>query len=635
MFRLKKLLKTGSMKISFLIGSLFFLTLSNCAQVVPYKKCEKSASTLNFEDIPTDLLYAIAEYLKSPFYTFVTLNRFFRDSTFLVKPVLRRYLDIPELLIGDDVETEKELKLLFPLVKFSNTEKHFIKGLEYEFFNNKFNVLVPNLLKYFDRVEPFYDEWDRVAALLDFKKYDIFFQNYVMKFQTHHNFYYKICDGKICEDLQLYIKGKPERLQYFKELFESNEFRHSRVYELAVLTWYQTAFKLDMPKSFYFEFPDHIIKIFTKTHQLFAEMVVPSHLYPEIHDIFLIAIKRFKDTDEIELYELMNSIRFGPDDLNLYAEQLKLIEKYTLRNGKNISLLFRCASLSNKMGLFTEMVKVYKSLFLEHPDFITGSVYGNSEDYIGIQKFVFDIHEAFNFNDRQLIYSDLGFLAILSYNYRICSVEFDKMKNTVEIQFRTHHNVFGIPERIIVNRDFENSGYSWLLEYFISNICLDFKFDNASAIEAFLKKLYDYYNETSHREFIEINGENLKLIASSESALETLRAIRELYSIKNHLFVVELEELLKVVDEPVPCLVDIIKLDSNAPNYKLADFNTPEKIERLETLLGHPVVSLLKHKIVNFFKYRYILKHFVKRGYEIPKISRQDTLKLLKIDINL
>ena len=72
----------------------------------------------------------------------------------------------------------------------------------------------------------------------------------------------------------------------------------------------------------------------------------------------------------------------------------------------------------------------------------------------------------------------------------------------------------------------------------------------------------------------------LKLIASSESALETLHAIREFYSIERQLFIVELNELLKVVDEPVPCLVDIVRLkDSNAPTTLLANFNTPEKLK--------------------------------------------------------
>ena len=105
------------------------MSLLNCGQVVQYEKNEESVSSSNLKDMPTDLLHMIAEYLKNPFYNLGTLNCcYFRDlvSTFSVKPFLGRYLDIPELLTDDGPEIEKELKLLFPLDKFSNP-KHFYK----------------------------------------------------------------------------------------------------------------------------------------------------------------------------------------------------------------------------------------------------------------------------------------------------------------------------------------------------------------------------------------------------------------------------------------------------------------------------------------------------------------------------
>ena len=98
----------------------------------------------------------IAFYLKNPLYNLGSLNKFSKDalSTFPVKPILKRYLDIPELLTDDVAENEEELKLLLPLAKFLNPV-HFCRALQCEFLNtNRFTKLLPHLLNYFDRVDP-------------------------------------------------------------------------------------------------------------------------------------------------------------------------------------------------------------------------------------------------------------------------------------------------------------------------------------------------------------------------------------------------------------------------------------------------------------------------------------------------
>ena len=89
----------------------------------------------------------IAFYLKNPFYNLGSLNKFSKDalSTFPVKPILKRYLDIPELLTDDVAENEEELKLLLPLAKFLNPV-HFCRALQCEFLNtDKFTKLLPHL----------------------------------------------------------------------------------------------------------------------------------------------------------------------------------------------------------------------------------------------------------------------------------------------------------------------------------------------------------------------------------------------------------------------------------------------------------------------------------------------------------
>ena len=406
--------------------------------------------------------------------------------------------------------------------------------------------------------------------------------------------------------------------------------------ESAIITWYQTAFILDVPRAFYFEFPNYMIKAFTKTHQLWSEMLVPSHLYLELYERFRLEIEKLPYDREKELFGLMNFIRFGPDNPDFYDEQLGLIKsKYTPKDKDEIILLFRCASLSNKMDLFAKLMEDYRPLILNNPTVITKYIYRKGP--VGVHKFMFDVHEAFDFNDRQLIYSYSNYFTTLSYYYRICSIEWNKDEATIKIEFKTDHDDAGVPEYVTVDRIFKQIGRfslgpERLLADFISKILFQFQFDNTSAIKDFLEKFYDDYHEFAQECCVQINGENLKLIATSESTLELLREIRGIYSINKESFQISLKELLKVVDEPVPRMINFISLDKPySPSHDLHLFNSPEKIERLETLLGHSVISVLPHDF-DYFEYRHILKNFIQTGQRLPKYFSGDAPDFLKIE---
>ena len=69
----------------------------------------------------------------------------------------------------------------------------------------------------------------------------------------------------------------------------------------------------------------------------------------------------------------------------------------------------------------------------------------------------------------------------------------------------------------------------------------------------------------------------------------------------------------------------------DSPSHDLHLFNSPEKIERLEILLGHSVISVLPHDF-SYFEYRHILKNFIQRGQRLPRNISSDALDLLKID---
>lgn len=128
--------------------------------------------------------------------------------------------------------------------------------------------------------------------------------------------------------------------------------------------------------------------------------------------------------------------------------------------------------------------------------------------------------------------------------------------------------------------------------------------------------------------FRNINGENLILIIKSADFFQKLRDqdIRIAFTI-------DLKELLKVVDDPVPFLGD--KLSLNMENLDcLHKFKRDEQFERIETLLGIRIDQLFTKlpKNYSYFRYRSVFRYLIQNGQKLPDNLPQNTLDLLKAD---
>ena len=115
---------------------------------------------------------------------------------------------------------------------------------------------------------------------------------------------------------------------------------------------------------------------------------------------------------------------------------------------------------------------------------------------------------------------------------------------------------------------------------------------------AFHEFLTHYVPRYSTRQY-RINGSNLKLLGQSKVLCENLR---EVYQNQFNLpFKIDLKELLTVIDDPsLPARMVSIR-DENY--FDLWRFDTFERLERLEHVLGRPVSDLI-YQSYDYFKHR-------------------------------
>ena len=131
------------------------------------------------------------------------------------------------------------------------------------------------------------------------------------------------------------------------------------------------------------------------------------------------------------------------------------------------------------------------------------------------------------------------FFTLLSIHYRIQAVNgaAKKLQWELELNSKQKHIAHGVPEILITDQIITDQLISKNRR---SNVfppnrsgLLNYQFESTAIIFKFYWKFYAEYIELVRKLQISINGYNLKLIASSESTLESLQgAIRELYSIK-------------------------------------------------------------------------------------------------------
>ena len=653
------------MRIFRQIAAFAVLNLFSCAEDAQ----AEIPPTLNA--VSSELMRVICSYLDDPFpfSTLGNLNGRFKKlfSTELsAKSIFKEHFDIPELVTDDIGDDEPELKFIIAsFSKFKNPD-HLYGALRNKFlFGTNFNVLIPNLLKYFDRHDPKRFKMLEKKVLMARKKFELFFQggsegmNFIFnRVLNNYNNYL---------NFQEYVLLNPENYERFLAYkFESWFF---------VADWVKIALASNMPDKIFNAFPRYHERIFDATH-IWTGFYIPRSNYPQVFERinFIIDNLEFDNTtfssnesdndsdssnasssstssprsaaenvpinrlDRMlnfksknirfkRLYNLLNLIRFGPEDLHIFEEKIqnKNFEE------KEIALMCHCASLANKMDLFFKLLP-------ETVRFLRTNVYYlrldcwifNNDANVGpieMHKFIFDLHQFTDPDFRQLIYNSSDFVRNLSNYYDIIYIKWTDL--TIEIVFKISPELIdsGFPETFTMNHSFTSKD---LLRDYIKYFNEKVSFGNDIIYQIFLE---DYFNEfgdiSDHRPGLSVK--NLKLIMKSDSICQWLQQRIALYLIPCQPFEISPYELLQILDEPIDHMTNIIKIAIKYIYQSLHLYETHDQFEKFEKIFGFRI-SILLGLDLDYFEYRQLYKYVIEKGQPLPSDLSEKTRTLLKID---
>ena len=592
------------MKTFHILGSLSLLNLIHCASFnskIAYEKTDPSNSVLEF-----------AHNLKIPFPNIDSLNR----NTSVSSTYFKRFLaDIPELITDDVDDCEPELRAMIPLAKFTETD-HLYQALKHEFIHgNTFNVLLPNLMKYFDRVGTIESNRSVILALMQRNKFDILFQNDAILFKKYVKV---ILDVKYSsgfprlKGLIEYIILKPQYFDYIENAKYSGNIDDV---ESFVNKWNKLVLITNAPETFFFNFPRISFDDLDEEPSIWDSIVIPKDFYSNIFERLNAVINSsvyFSKYDNI-----LNRIRFGLDEPELFEKEIQNTNCFSeFQQFK----FMKCASLANKMELFSKLIRNISSEELAHRfRYFSPS----RDDPIELHKVYIDIRSS-KIPD---IIEEIWFIKKISKHYKLSSIQCDNSSFQIELTTKTAPNKhYPVPQIINVNP------IPLLYWDFIYNMLIDFDFGNVVVLERFLPDFFDVLKSNTKSEIL-ISAANLKIIAQSESTCQLLRkSLAELPS-DRPIFLTFLEILPYVLDEPVPPLADIVRVANIEYTNDLHYLKNNEQFKRLETMTGQSVSSFMRPKnIKNYFEYRHVFKYLIQTGQGIPQGIDESILNLLRID---
>ena len=587
--------------------------------VLSLLSCSKANDSSNLEKLPSELLRIIAIYLENPFLNLGSLSHHFIivfSKDLPVKFFIKKRFNIPELIDGDVDDNERELKFILSFSRYKSPD-HIYQVLRHNFLNrNKFDKLVPQLMKYFGRMYPERRSGseEEMYAIIEHKKFSYFFQSNPPLFNVNASWILE--DVKRTKDLQEYMLSHPDHFEYIQKYFESIAYTENNG---LIRRWIITALATNMPDSFIFGFIDNnvLITSLNSMPSLWKEIFVPRMFYLDLYKKLNIMINDLSDEKDADFYRVLNLIRFGPEVHDVYETQIK--PKFF--SNEQLLLLCHCASLANKMDVFSKLLpeimpEIVKDPFLVDQKF----VYDQNNMLFELHKFIIDVHEHANQSLRYFLCdrTQTRFFTILSRNCRIASIKWGK--NEIEIEFNISTGAVNQGFPMKVNFGLKSVPRGLLLN-FLQNIPEIVEFESTEIFKRFLS---DIMTEVSMSEF-PINSGNLKLIIKSESLLKHIP--------RNWKLDVKLSNLLDVVNEPVVSLKGILQVRTNGKD-NLTNFKTTEQLERLETLTGFSV-NLMLYPESDYFKEQHAFKYLIETGQDLPKNISERTRELLKIDYPL
>lgn len=580
----------------------------SCAEV---SSPEKKEEPVKFDDLCPVLLYEIASYLENPFFSLGHVNRYFKNvfsKNYPVKRFFNERFNIPEFVTEDVDDNEPDLKYLLKYSRFSNSN-HVYTALRTELlYGCKFNKLVPHIVGYLRR----FNESDVTLyanTFLEANKFEHLFQGETPLINYVDDFVFS--NPRNIRNLQEFLYLNPQHIQkvhvHLKEI-------SSKICE----TWIKIALVSNMPDMFFIDYSASLQDILISKIIYIGTFVLKKNyiaLYHRLNDL----INQFFHERYRDVHMLMNLIRFGPDDPNIYESQIR----HRMYIQTEIDLFCHCASLSNKMTLFDQLIQS-RSCSLK---FDCIGYYPRFEQNLPIEmyKTLFDVYRILpkTPNGQDKYCSRTEFLEILSDYCRVGSFECHDTFLVFEFITPSGSVASGIPERVLVKIPFET--YSELSN-FLFKIPKMMKFDNVAVFETFLVQfLLQKYKSTD----CYINANNLKLIIKSES-IRQLFLINKVHGPKRPLFSVSLNQLLQVVDEPVVPISDFVHLQS--VNYHwISKFKTKEKLQRLEILFNCSVARFIYFDVY-YFEYRHVFKYLAETKQLSTLSISMENRKYLEID---
>ena len=569
-----------------------------------------------FSKIPAVIVLEIAKYLNNPFKLLGLPNHFARDSLAIypVKSIfMKSFPDIPELITEDVDKCEPELRIILPLAKFTNPA-HLNEALKYEFIHgNRLNTLLPNLIKYFDRVGTIESNRSVINSLMERKRFDILFQNEAFFF---HKYVKVILDSKYLVELSRF-KGLFEYIIENPQHFDHIKNAITNYFLSFMISWNKLVLISNAPDSFLINFPQMLIDTFDQEPSIWSGIVIPKELYQKIFE----RINNLTKSSKIvyKHYNLLNRIRFGPDESESLENEIQDMTRFS--DSKQFQLL-EFASLANKMDLLDKMLRKitfsFKKRYCRHK-------VPSSKDPIELLKVFFDIHNSKFYTG----FDDSLLLSKISKKYKVTSIQYSNTGLEVELTISTAPNKnYPVPEIMKIY-----PSYYWKsIEYTLN----DLEFENAYVLERFLPDCLEIL-KSERKSGVFINAENLKIIAQSESICHLLRTILAEFP-KDHprpVFVTDIVLLPNVLNEPVLSLADIVDIvyRNDTDTAPIVYLHAPTQLKRLETLTGQSISSFVKpEKIENYFAYHHVFKYLIQTGQGIPQGINESILELLRID---
>ena len=633
------------MRIFRQIAALAGLNLFSCAEVA------QAEIPLTLNDVSLDAMRIICSYLDNPFSTLGNLNRHFKElfSTELsAKVIFKERFDIPELVTDEIGNNEPELKFIISSFSKFKNPGHLYGALRNEFlFGTNFNVLIPNLLKYFDRYNDPNRNFDyEVEKLALRKKFDVLFELDQETFEDIHESIFLDFFEK-SPNLQEYLVANPHHLERINTL---NIFLNNDGVSV-IVNWIKVALVTGVHDSIFKFFPQCPASVFKlqSSFSVWTNFYISEDRYPEISERinFLIDNLASIEVDEFDndndddsdndgsgtinsvarlarfkdLCRLYTLIRFGPENENIFEEQIahKKFKKY------EIAYMCHCACLANKKDLFLKLLPVTLP-FISTPYYIDSLrlnvAFNIQSDPIQMHKFIFEIYKYSNPEARRIICIKSNLLVVISNNYRII----DYKRNGLELEFV--FNILpkfigsGFPESITINRKYDD------IHELMMKIFKEMIFDNADVLE---RLIADIYNEYKYY-YIKINTENLRLMNESESIQLYLRQKVDKLQMWRYSFLINPYSLLEVVKLPITnSLAKIVGVAGQEIHIPLHDFKSTEQLSRLEIILDKSVSTLLKPEY-DYFRYRHVFKYLIECGKPLPVDLSENTRALLLID---